>query len=539
MYINKLVKKQLLLTIITVILIGTLIATSSYALFETTASNPTDQTMSIGDLNVTFTGSSAISVTSIEPMTDATALTQSNNTYTFTINNTGTVAYTYNIKLNDNPAYLSGGANYNASMVLLSHNYIRYSLYDAAVYTLGSKTNNQIYEGIINAGATKSFTLRLWVADAQTYSLPNSALNSEIHLNIDVTGKASGSLVAKPGIASTSIMNLGNKQMETGGLKSISHDATGNQTYATTDYRYYGSNPNNYVTFNDELWRIIGVFEVEDDTGTKAYRVKLIRNNFLGAYSYDTTASTVNSGYGINEWSQSDIMKLLNPGYESNQDLNNSGSTITVNNSLYWTKGSGTCYNGESNKTTTCDFTSTGLGATAKSMVDKTKFYLGGWNSSNLTSTQFYTYERSTNIVVPGTSCSGTYCNDTVTRTTTWTGYVALPYVSDYGYATDESLCLNTEYVGYNTTTGYYPHAYCHNNDWLQKNTTSYLTLVPETDAANKVLSQYHNGGVVGMSVENSGIIDLLYEFPVLYLKSSIKISGGSGIQTDPYTLSL
>ena len=130
-----------------------------------------------------------------------------------------------------------------------------------------------------------------------------------------------------------------------------------------TDYRYYGSNPNNYVTFNDELWRIIGVFEVEDDTGTKAYRVKLIRNNFLGAYSYDTTASTVNSGYGINEWSQSDIMKLLNPGYESNQDLNNSGSTITVNNSLYWTKGRGTCYNGESNKNTTCDFTSTGLGA--------------------------------------------------------------------------------------------------------------------------------------------------------------------------------
>src|SRR5574344_2692874 len=141
MYINRLVKKQLLLTIITVILIGTLIATSSYALFETTASNPTDQTMTIGDLNVTFTGSSAISVTSIEPMTDATALTQSNNTYTFTINNTGTVAYTYNIKLNDNPAYLSGGANYNASMVLLSHNYIRYSLNGTDAQTLGSKTN--------------------------------------------------------------------------------------------------------------------------------------------------------------------------------------------------------------------------------------------------------------------------------------------------------------------------------------------------------------------------------------------------------------
>jgi hypothetical protein len=183
--------------------------------------------------------------------------------------------------------------------------------------------------------------------------------------------------------------------------------------------------------------------------------------------------------YGINEWSQADLMKLLNPGYESNQDLNNSGTTITVNNSLYWTKGSGTCYNGKSNATTTCDFTSTGLGATAKSMIDKTKYYIGGWNDNNTTSTQFYTYERGSNVVVPGTTCSGTYCNDTVTRTTTWTGYVGLPYVSDYGYATDESLCLSTEKLYYSTTDGYYGHAYCHTNDWMWKSSYYYWTITP------------------------------------------------------------
>jgi hypothetical protein len=79
--------------------------------------------------------------------------------------------------------------------------------------------------------------------------------------------------------------------------------------------------------------------------GNYEYRLKLIRNDSIGNYSWDTSASTVNSGYGINEWSQADLMKLLNPGYETNTDLNNSGSSITVNNSLYWTKGSGTCYN--------------------------------------------------------------------------------------------------------------------------------------------------------------------------------------------------
>ena len=56
--------------------------------------------------------------------------------------------------------------------------------------------------------------------------------------------------------------------------------------------RYYGANPNNYVRFNNELWRIIGIF---------GNNVKLIRNDRLGWLSWDTSESTVNSGYGINQ----------------------------------------------------------------------------------------------------------------------------------------------------------------------------------------------------------------------------------------------
>ena len=47
---------------------------------------------------------------------------------------------------------------------------------------------------------------------------------------------------------------------------AFTHEAT-EQLKATTDYRYIGANPNNYVKFNDELWRIIGVFDVDDETG--------------------------------------------------------------------------------------------------------------------------------------------------------------------------------------------------------------------------------------------------------------------------------
>ena len=46
--------------------------------------------------------------------------------------------------------------------------------------------------------------------------------------------------------------------------------------------RYVGSDPNNYVSFNNELWRIIGVFNnIDNGTGTKETRLKIIRSCLL------------------------------------------------------------------------------------------------------------------------------------------------------------------------------------------------------------------------------------------------------------------
>ena len=61
---------------------------------------------------------------------------------------------------------------------------------------------------------------------------------------------------------------------------------------ADQNIRYYGSDPNNYVSFNNELWRIIGVF---------GNNVKLIRSEKLGDLSWDSSEASVNSGYGVNE----------------------------------------------------------------------------------------------------------------------------------------------------------------------------------------------------------------------------------------------
>ena len=183
------------------------------------------------------------------------------------------------------------------------------------------------------------------------------------------------------------------------------------------DYRYYGADPNNYVTFNDETWRIIGAFNnVDDGTGNKETRLKIIRDESIGNYSWDSSASTVNSGNGVNDWSKADLMTELN--------------------TLYYNSTSGTCYDGSNNASTTCNFTSTGLDSTARSMIDNAVYHLGGSSDyRGLYADDYYNVERGTTVY----SCSTD--DGACPRATTWTGKIGLMYPSDYAYAVDLSLC--------------------------------------------------------------------------------------------------
>ena len=192
------------------------------------------------------------------------------------------------------------------------------------------------------------------------------------------------------------------------GLIRINQPATV-QTEAQTEYRYSGSNDvvKNYVNFNNETWRIIGVFPTDDGTGNVENRIKIIREESIGDYSWDTSDYIL---WGINQWGSSgsyegaDLMRLLNPGYESE----------SVNNSLYWNRGSGTCYNDWSNETTTCDFSSTGLTENAKQMIDNAKWYTSASNYRDITASKSYAYERAS------TTTQFTDEEITVTRTTNW-----------------------------------------------------------------------------------------------------------------------
>ena len=50
-----------------------------------------------------------------------------------------------------------------------------------------------------------------------------------------------------------------------------------------------------------------------DNGGKQESLVKMVRAESIGDYSWDSSVSGINSGFGINEWSEADLMKLLNP----------------------------------------------------------------------------------------------------------------------------------------------------------------------------------------------------------------------------------
>ena len=167
----------------------------------------------------------------------------------------------------------------------------------------------------------------------------------------------------------------------------------------TTDnnLRYIGANPNNYVSFNGELWRIIGIMNnVDDGTGTKETRLKIIRDESIGKYSFDNTGE-----YGNNDWSSGALQKVLNEG-------------------AYWNRGSGECPYGNNGAVTSCDFSAIGLTAEAKALFSPVLWNLGRSSTyEDVLASMFYERERGTDVYEG--------------HSTEWIGNVGFMYPSEVG----------------------------------------------------------------------------------------------------------
>lgn len=276
--------------------------------------------------------------------------------------------------------------------------------------------------------------------------------------------------------------------------------------------RYTGTTPNNYVYFgnDNELWRIVGVFNVTDSEGSTTRKLKLVRDSALGSYSWDTSDSSTNSGYGVNDWTDADLMKELNGDYLD--------TTLTENKN--W-------YNGENNlQTGTFNYT-TVIKEKYKNMISNSVWNIGGNSyigSAPYTLNLLTQYNRERDKI--------TYQNS---RPTTWTGKVGLIYASDYGYASTYAECHNNLRVGitYDKATNKwdYSNGLCKTDNWLAKNSW-YWTLSTSSGNSSDV---FYVGG--GGAVSNSSAYGSSSVFPAVFLKSDVLFISGTGEKGSPYRL--
>ena len=303
-------------------------------------------------------------------------------------------------------------------------------------------------------------------------------------------------------------------------------------------YVYKGGNPNNFIKFNNELWRIISV---EKDGTLKIIRLNPLDNpttdmgenvayNDSNSLKYGTYCSAGYNSNGCNAWGKSDY-------YDGGKGTNTSNPFL---------KGT----------------------VTEDSLINKylnNKYYetLNNESKCKITSNDYYFGSVGENY------------DDTIEQTITeerkqtWNGNIALANVSDILLATtDEGICgtvgsirksiygIDSEgnkklshYVGVDSTFACISSVSCisdcSQNDYLLPSKKysftdySYLLLNGVYNSNDSVFgAAYH-----GLDNQIVGSMESQYNFkynirPVTYLRSDMEIVSGDGTDANPYELS-
>ena len=511
-------KRQLLLTIGLVLVLVLMIVGISYAAFKFIGTGKKENTITTGAITMKYTESTnTISMNNALPTTDATGKVRLTAGEYFDFTLSGTIKGTENINWEIAAEDVTTGTKkidgkyIKLYLTSLDENNNETEVMAPKVYKTESTENTytgrpanmmSLAKGTTSTSFSTKYRLRMYVDES--YNPQGDGGNLAFSIKINAYGKT-GDKIPEPTAAEVLAAKANAEDLDYNSatdaqkkeMWTFTHDAT-EQTTALTDYRYIGADPNNYVKFNDELWRIIGVFDTDDGTGKVEKRLKIIRNESIGDYSWNYNSA----GNYINEWSTAQLNNLLNSG-------------------AYYNRTTGIYYNGSKTASNT-DFTTTGLTEKAKAMIGNAKWYLGGTSnytsSSNGLVSHFYKYERGTSVH------SG--------RSTSWTGKVGLIYPSDYGYATsggtttNRASCLAKELLNWDSSSV----SDCKNNDWMYNSSKGQWTITPRQDIS--YVFDVYDGCVVDYgAIINHGVR------PVVHLNSAIKVITGSGTKESPYIL--
>ena len=373
------IKISIILTLIGVV---SLVTGITFAIYENTINAGKSQVIKTGIVNFTLTESTnGLVLDNLQELTD------------------------YEISLVDKP-------NSSYTGTILNEKYIKVGLLknNSKEIIVNLKEVNRLIDKVtLDVEDTVNYKLRLWLDFGDLEDEAKEALvGQQIFLALKINGIQNVNKV--PTGADTLIKLTDNK--DNSGLYTITHAKDSTLQIGTTEditeYRYRGASPKNYVTFNNEVWRILGVFPTDDGTGNIENRIKIVRNDSIGTKYWDTS--------GSNKWSVSSLGRELNSSYIN---------TLNTNH--------------------------------AYDMIDNVKYYLGGYTNNTLTLNNMYSYERKI-------SGSGTYYYSS--NPNSWVGKIALMYASDYGYAAGDACTGNLS--GYSSSTCTSNNwLYNSNNEWL------------------------------------------------------------------------
>ena len=508
-------KIAMLLTLlgVTSIVIGT-----TFAIYENTINTNKNHIIKTGVVNFTLTESTnGLVLNNLQELTDYEGMVQEEY-YEFTIKNTGDTKTNYEISLVDKP-------NSSYTGTILNEKYIKVGLLknNSEEIIVNLKEVNRLIDKVtLDVDKSVNYKLRLWLDLKDITDEEKEALvGQKIFLALKINGIQNMENIT---IATDKLIALTNNK-DNSGLYTITHAKDSTLQIGTnediTEYRYRGASPKNYVTFNGETWRILGVFPTDDGTGKIENRIKLIKDQSIGEYKWDDGTIAYNYTKNDNLMLLQDKNKLK-VKYLEKKNKNNfidlaiaEPAKSALNN---WARPAS--LNTYLNKTYL-----NALSTTSQNMIGDTKYYLGGGgNNSNFNSSvDFYSYERK----IKNTKSNEFYYDK---NPNSWVGRLGLMYVSDYGYASDncETKALND----YNNSNDL---RICNNTNWLFNLKKLEATITQYSNTSTSIHYIADNGTVV--STYQASLAQTVVR-PTLYLKSEVRIIDGDGTSTNPYILS-
>lgn len=330
-------KKKIILTILVVCLIGLVGISVSYAYWRFTYMQ-TDKNIAVSKcLKLEMTNEKdEINLSNMYPISDEAG--RSLTPYSFKITNTCSMSAEYSVNLEMlegttmNSKYLAILVN-NGDIKLLS-------TFNEAKTTISGSTESRILDtGILTPGASKEYSISLWMDKSVTLSddAQNKSFSAKVVIDAVISTKTIQDMILSqldttgkcPTINGNNNINVGDAY-ESDNMLCSAPDNYG------TSYYYRGNVQNNYVKFAGFYWRIVRINgdgsiriaydgttahennEASDDRiiGTSYFNEKADDNSYVG-YMYGTPDSSTyeETHANIND---SSIKKYIDNWYENN-----------------------------------------------------------------------------------------------------------------------------------------------------------------------------------------------------------------------------